>query len=63
MVCAQRHPEVDGTSPETHPEFQKQIGRVVAFSEMIDWCLRNPLEGEAMAADDPRMIAMQADAT
>jgi len=22
--------------------------------------MRNPLEGEAMAADDPRMVAMQA---
>jgi thiosulfate dehydrogenase len=63
MVRAQSHPEVDGTSPETHPKFQKQIGRVVAFWEMINGCLRNPLEGEPMAADDPRMIAMQAYAT
>jgi len=27
---------------------------------MMNWCLRNPLEGEEMAADDPRLIAMQA---
>jgi thiosulfate dehydrogenase len=27
---------------------------------MINWCIRNPLEGEAMNAADPRMIALQA---
>jgi thiosulfate dehydrogenase len=27
---------------------------------MINWCIRNPLEGESLAADDPDMIAMQA---
>jgi thiosulfate dehydrogenase len=27
---------------------------------MINWCLRNPLQGQPMPADDPRMIALQA---
>jgi len=27
--------------------------------EMVNWCIRNPLEGKALAADDPRMIALQ----
>jgi cytochrome c len=22
---------------------------------MVNWCIRNPLEGESLAADDPRM--------
>jgi cytochrome c len=63
VVCAQCHPNAANTHPETYPKFQKQLGRVAAFWEMINWCLRNPLEGEPMAADDPRMIAMQAYAT
>ena len=63
VVCAQCHPNAANTHPETYPKFQKQIGRVVAVWEMINWCLRNTLEGETMAADDPRMIAMQAYAT
>ncbi len=27
---------------------------------MINWCIRNPLEGENLAANDPKMTAMQA---
>jgi thiosulfate dehydrogenase len=60
VACAQCHPNGANTHPETYPKFQKQIGRVVQLWEMFNWCLRNPLEGEEMAADDPRMIAMQA---
>jgi cytochrome c len=63
VACAQCHPNAANTHPETYPKFQKQAGRVIAFWEMINWCLRNPLQGEQMAADDPRMIAMQAYAT
>jgi cytochrome c len=60
VACAQCHPNAANTHPETYPKFQKQAGRVIALWEMINWCLRNPLQGEPMAADDPRMIAMQA---
>jgi thiosulfate dehydrogenase len=63
VACAQCHPNAANSHPETYPKFQKQIGRVVAFWEMINWCLRNPLEGEPLAADDPKMIALQAYAT
>jgi len=63
LACAQCHPNAANTHPETYPKFQKQIGRVVAFWEMINWCIRNPLEGKALAADDPKMIALQAYAT
>ena len=60
VVCAQCHPNGANTHPETYPKFQKQIGRVVPMWEMINWCIRNPLEGENLAPDDPRMIALQA---
>lgn len=60
VVCAQCHPNAANTHPETYPKFQKQLGRVAQLWEMINWCIRNPLEGEDLAADDPRMIAMQA---
>lgn len=60
VSCAQCHPNGANTHPETYPKFQKQMGRVIELWEMINWCLRNPLEGEPMDADDPRMIAMQA---
>jgi len=60
VACAQCHPNGANTHPETYPKFQKQLGRVIHLWEMFNWCLINPLEGEEMAADDPRMIAMQA---
>ena len=60
VVCAQCHPNGANTHPETYPKFQKQLGRVAPMWEMINWCIRNPLEGENLAADDPRMIALLA---
>ena len=60
VVCAQCHPNGANTHPETYPKFQKQLGRVIALWEMVNWCMINPLEGEALTADDPRMIAIQA---
>ena len=60
VACAQCHPNAANTHPETYPKFQKQIGRVSELWEMINWCIRNPLEGEDLAADDPKMIALQA---
>jgi cytochrome c len=60
VVCAQCHPNATNTHPETYPKFQKQIGRVITMGEMINFCIRNPLEGKDLALDDPRMVAMLA---
>jgi thiosulfate dehydrogenase len=60
VACAQCHPNGANTHPETYPKFQKQLGRVGELWEMINWCIRNPLQGENLAADDARMIALQA---
>jgi thiosulfate dehydrogenase len=58
VACAQCHPNAANTHPETYPKFQKQLGRVASLWEMINWCLRNPLEGQPLAADDPKMVAL-----
>ena len=60
VVCAQCHPNAANTHPETYPKFQKQLGKVANLWEMVNWCLRNPLEGEPLKADDPRMTAILA---
>lgn len=60
VACAQCHPNASNTHPETYPKFQTQLGKVVPIWEMINWCIRNPLEGKNLAADDPRMVALQA---
>lgn len=60
VVCAQCHPNAANTHPETYPKFQKQLGKVANLWEMVNWCLRNPLQGDPLAADDPKMTAMLA---
>ncbi len=63
VACGQCHPNAANTHPETYPKFQQQLGRVVAFRDMINWCIMNPLEGETLPLDDERMIALEAYAT
>ena len=58
VVCAQCHPNGANTHPETYPKFQKQLGKVAQMWEMVNWCIRNPLEGKSLAADDARMTNM-----
>jgi cytochrome c len=60
VACVQCHPNAANTHPETYPKFQQQLGKVVPVWEMINWCIRNPLEGQPLAADDPKMTALQA---
>ena len=60
VSCAQCHPNAANTHPETYPKFQKQLGRVIALREMINWCLQNPLEGKPLELDDPKMTAIEA---
>jgi cytochrome c len=63
VVCAQCHPNAANSRPESYPNFQKQIGRVVTLPEMINWCIRNPLEGQPLPVDSPEMTALVAYAT
>ena len=60
VSCDQCHPNATNTHPETYPKFQKQIGKVVSLFEIVNWCIRNPLEGKDLAADDPKMTALLA---
>ena len=60
VACGQCHPNAANTHPETYPKFQQQLGKVASLWEMANWCIRNPLEGQPLAADDPRMTALLA---
>jgi cytochrome c len=60
VACGQCHPNAANTHPETYPKFQQQLGKVVELRDMINWCIQNPLEGETLALDDQRMIALEA---
>jgi len=58
VACAQCHPNAANTHPETYPKFQKQLGKVAQLWEMVNWCIKNPLQGQALAADDSKMEAL-----
>jgi len=60
VSCDQCHPNAANTHAETYPKFQQQLGKVAVLGEMINWCIRNPLQGKPLALDDPKMIALQA---
>jgi thiosulfate dehydrogenase len=59
VACAQCHPNGANTHPETYPKFQQQLGRVATLRDMVNWCILNPLEGEPLALDDPKMVAIE----
>ena len=60
VACGQCHPNAANTHPVTYPKFQQQLGRVATLREMINWCLQQPLEGEPLKLDDPKLVAMEA---
>ncbi len=59
VACAQCHRNAANAHPETYPKFQKHFGGLVAFWEMINSCIRNPLKSKSLAADDPEMIGLR----
>jgi cytochrome c len=60
VSCDMCHPHASNTHPETYPKFQEQLGRVVLLRDIINWCIEQPLRGKPLAADDPKMRALEA---
>jgi thiosulfate dehydrogenase len=60
VSCDMCHPRAANTHPETYPKFQPQLGRVALLRDMINWCIEHPVRGRVLAADDPKMRALEA---
>lgn len=60
VSCDMCHPHAANTHPETYPKFQTQLGRVVLLRDMIEWCVENPVRGEHLDPDGPKMRALEA---
>ena len=60
VSCDMCQPDAANTHPETYPKFQAQMGRAALLRDMINWCIEHPVRGKALAADDPRMRALEA---
>lgn len=63
LACANCHPDASAANPETWPKFQTNLGKVATLRDMINWCIKIPLAGEALALDSDEMIALEAYAT
>lgn len=63
LACANCHPDASAANPETWPKFQTNLGKVATLRDMINWCIKIPLAGEAIALDSDEMIALEAYAT
>jgi thiosulfate dehydrogenase len=59
VSCDMCHPHAANTHPETYPKYQAQLGRVALLRDMINWCIQHPVRGVALAADDPKMRALE----
>jgi len=60
LACAMCHPNAANTHPETYPKFQVEMKKVALLRDMVNWCVQNPLEGQKLADEDPRMRALEA---
>jgi len=60
ISCDMCHPDAANTHPETYPKYQTQMNKVSLLRDMINWCIENPMEGEKLAEDDPKMKAVEA---
>ena len=60
VSCDMCHPHAANTHPETYPKFQVQLGRVALLRDMIEWCIENPVRGDRLDPDGPKMRALEA---
>ncbi len=60
ISCDMCHPNAANNHPETYPKFQTQLKTMALLRDMINWCIENPLEGQKLTDDDPRMKQLEA---
>jgi thiosulfate dehydrogenase len=60
LACANCHPDTAATNPQTFPKFLPQFDRVVAYREMVNWCIENPQAGKALDASSADLVALEA---
>ena len=60
LACANCHPDGAATNPQTFPKYMPSFDRVVAYREMVNWCIENPQGGKALDVNSADMIALEA---
>ncbi len=59
LACANCHPDGAATNPQTFPKYMPQTDKVMAFRDMVNWCIENPQVGKALDASSPDMVALE----
>jgi thiosulfate dehydrogenase len=59
LACANCHPDGAATNPQTFPKYMPQTDRVMAFRDMVNWCIENPQVGKALDVGSPDMVALE----
>ena len=60
LACANCHPDTAATNPQTFPKFMPQTGKMMAYRDMVNWCIENPQGGKALDVSSADMIALEA---
>lgn len=60
LACANCHPDGAATNPQTFPKFMPQVDRVMAYREMINWCIENPQGGKPLDVNSSDMVSLEA---
>ena len=60
LACANCHPDAAATNPHTFPKFMPQVDKVMAYRDMVNWCIENPQGGKALDANSADMVALEA---
>jgi thiosulfate dehydrogenase len=59
LACANCHPDGAATNVQTFPKYMPQTGKVMAYRDMVNWCIENPQGGKAIDANHADMVALE----
>ncbi len=60
LACANCHPDAAATNPQTFPKYMPQTDKVMAYRDMVNWCIQNPQGGKEMDVNSADMVALEA---
>jgi thiosulfate dehydrogenase len=60
LACGNCHPDGAAANPQTFPKFMPMFDKVVAFRDMVNWCIENPQGGKPLDVSSADMVALEA---
>lgn len=60
LACANCHPDGAATNPQTFPKYMPQVDKVIAYRDMVNWCIEQPQGGKALDPNSADMVALEA---